>query len=547
MWFHLEIRKGVLMGKKRKFVVVTGGILSGLGKGLFVSSLGKLLQSRGYKVTPLKIDPYVNVDAGTMNPIEHGEVFVLDDGAEVDMDLGTYERFLGMNLNWDSNITTGKIFKKVIEKERRGDYLGKTVQPVPFVTGELKQEYKNLFDNSGSDIVLIEIGGTVGDIENLIFLESVRELSLEEDVMFVHCTLVPVMGVVGEQKTKPTQQNVRLLREIGIIPNMIFCRSAKPIEDAIKTKISLFCNVSTERVISGHDLKNIYEIPLMLDEQCVAEKVLSYLRMEPRRKDLRDWQNFVNNLSNPKNNVNIAIVGKYTGLKDSYVSIIESLKHAAGNLEANVNISFVESTDIEEGKLSVENALKDVHGVLVPGGFGKRGVEGKIACIRYARENDIPFLGLCLGFQCAVIEYARNVSGIANAHSTEFAKDCQEPVIDIMAHQKNIENKGGTMRLGKYEADLLNGSVVFNLYGRNRVSERHRHRFEVNPGYIEKLEGSGLVFSGKSPDKKLMEFLELPEKTFFVATQAHPEFKSRPLLPSPLFYGFVSGVLKKIN
>ena len=532
------------MSNKRKFIVVTGGVLSGLGKGLFVSSLGKLLQSRGYKVAPLKVDPYVNVDAGTMNPIEHGEVFVLDDGSEVDMDLGTYERFLDVKLNKYSNITTGKIYKKVIEKERRGDYLGKTVQLIPFVTGELKNDYKALYDHSEADIVIIEIGGTIGDIENQIFLESVRELSLEEDVMFVHCTLVPVMGVVGEQKTKPTQQNVRMLREIGIMPNMIFCRSEKPLEDSIKKKISLFCNVSEERVISGPDLKNIYEIPLVLDEQCVAEKVLSFLNLEPRRKDLYEWKEFVKKVNNPSKEINIVIVGKYTGLKDSYASVIESLDHAAGNLNAKVNVKFVESSDIEDNKIGVEEALGDVHGILVPGGFGKRGIEGKIKCIKYAREKNLPFLGLCLGFQCAVIEFSRNVAELNGANSTEFVPDSENPVIDIMLAQRGINEKGGTMRLGEYEAVLKDNSIVKNLYKDNIALERHRHRYEVNTNYVELLENKGLVFSGKSKDGQLMEFLEIPNHNFFVATQAHPEFKSRPLKPSPLFFGFVSSCLK---
>jgi len=530
------------MLKKRKFVVVTGGVLSGLGKGLFVSSLGKLLQSRGYKVVPLKIDPYVNVDAGTMNPIEHGEVFVLDDGSEVDMDLGTYERFLDIKLNKDSNITTGKIFKKVIEKERRGDYLGKTVQLIPFVTGELKKEYRDLYDNNSADVVLIEIGGTIGDIENQIFLESVRELSLEEEVMFIHCTLVPVMGVVGEQKTKPTQQNIRLLREIGIIPNMIFCRSEKPIEEEIKNKISLFCNVSEERIISGPDLNNIYEIPLVLDQQCVAEKVLSYLKLEPRRKNLFEWKDFVRKLNNPSKSVNIALIGKYTHLKDSYVSVIESLVHASGNLGCKINMKLVESSDIEKG-IDLKILFNGVDGILVPGGFGKRGIEGKISAIKYARENNIPFLGLCLGFQLAVIEYARHVCLLNKANSSEFAPEVEHKVIDILEDQKNLEDKGGTMRLGVYEADLMEDSLISFLYGSNKAFERHRHRYEVNANYIKNFEDNGMLFSGKSLNNSLMEFLEIPNHRFFIATQAHPEFTSRPLNPNPLFLGFVKSCL----
>ncbi|MCD6478024.1 MAG: CTP synthase (glutamine hydrolyzing) [Candidatus Aenigmarchaeota archaeon] len=526
-----------------KFVVVTGGVLSGLGKGLFISSLGRLLKSRGYKIIPIKIDPYVNVDAGTMNPIEHGEVFVLDDGSEVDMDLGNYERFLDLNLTTESNITTGKIYRKVIEKERKGDYLGKTVQLIPHVTGELKEWYRKLAEKTGADIVLIEIGGTVGDIENQIFLESVRELSMEEDVFFIHCTLVPVLKVVGEQKTKPTQQSVRMLREMGIFPNMIYCRSEKPLLERTKEKISRFCGVPQEYVISGYDVKHIYEIPLVLEEQNVAKNVLKELGLKERSKDMEDWKKFVENLKNPKKKVKIAITGKYTYLHDSYVSILEALEHAGGNLSCNVELKWIETTDIENGKLSVEDALKDVDGILVPGGFGSRGAEGKIECIRYARENNIPFLGLCYGLQLAVVEYARNVCGLKDADSTEINPDTPHPVIDILPEQKKINEKGATMRLGAQPAILKDRTLVRKLYGKEKIVERHRHRYEVNPKYIEILERNGLVFSGVSPNRKLMEFLEIPKHRFFVATQAHPEFTSRPLRPNPMFLGFVKACM----
>jgi CTP synthase len=525
------------MEREVKYVVVTGGVLSGLGKGLFISSLGTLLKSRGFNVTPIKIDPYVNIDAGTMNPIEHGEVFVLDDGSEVDMDLGNYERFLDLKLTTKSNITTGKIYKHVIDKERRGDYLGKTVQPIPHVTDELQNWFKEVARESSADIVLIEIGGTIGDIENLIFLESVRELALEEDVMFVHCAPVLVMGAVGEQKTKPAQQSVRKLREIGIIPDMIFCRSEEDILESIKDKIGMFCGVKKEFVISGPDVKNIYEIPLILEKQGVGDKVLKKLNLEPRVSELDSWKEFADRVSGVDREISVAITGKYTYLKDAYASIIESLCHAGGSVGCKVNLRWVETTNLSEGE--VFELLKGVDGIIVPGGFGSRGVEGKISCVKFARENNVPFLGLCYGLQLAVIEYARNVCNLTDASSTEFDEDAVEAVIDIMPEQKIVQGKGGTMRLGSYPAILRRGSRVFDLYGNERISERHRHRYEVNNNYRAVLENNGLVFSGVSPNNQLMEFLELPNHKFFVATQAHPEFLSRPLKPHPLFLGFV--------
>ncbi len=520
-----------------KYVVVTGGVLSGLGKGLFISSLGTLLKSRGFSVVPIKIDPYVNLDAGTMNPIEHGEVFVLDDGSEVDMDLGNYERFLDLKLTTKSNITTGKIYKHVIDKERRGDYLGKTVQPVPHVTDELQNWFKEVARDSDADIVLIEVGGTVGDIENLIFLESVRELALEEDVMFIHCAPVLVMGAVGEQKTKPAQQSVRTLREIGIIPDMIFCRSEEEILESIKEKIGKFCGVRKEFIISGPDVKNIYEIPLVLEKQGVADKVLKKFGLEFGTSDLDSWKEFAQKVSGVDKEITVAITGKYTYLKDAYASIIESLCHAGGNVGCKVNLRWVETTDLDEE--GVFDLLKGVDGVLVPGGFGGRGAEGKINCVKFARTQNIPFLGLCYGFQLAVIEYARNVCGLKDASSTEFDSDTSEAVIDIMPEQKAIQGKGGTMRLGSYPAILKRDSAVYNLYGSERISERHRHRYEVNNNYRAVLENNGLIFSGVSPNNQLMEFLELTEHRFFVATQGHPEFLSRPLKSHPLFLGFV--------
>ena len=531
------------MKKEVKYIVVTGGVLSGLGKGLFISSLGTLLKSRGYNVVPIKIDPYVNVDAGTMNPTEHGEVFVLDDGSEVDMDLGNYERFLDLKLTTKSNITTGKIFKHVIDKERRGDYLGKTVQPIPHVTGELQSWFKEVARESNADIVLIEIGGTIGDIENLIFLEAVRELSLEETVMFIHCTLVPVIGSVGEQKTKPAQQSVRMLREIGIMPDMIFCRSEEEILDAIKAKIGMFCGVKKEFVISGPNLKNIYEIPLVLERQDVANKVLTYLNLDPKEQDMLSWKEFVKSTSNPEKEISVAITGKYTYLKDSYASIIESLFHAGGKFKCKINLRWIDTTNLDDDEIS--KVLSGVNGILVPGGFGGRGAEGKIKCIKYARKNNIPFLGLCYGFQLAVIEFARDICNLEDASSTEFSEHCKNPIIDIMPEQKNVHGKGGTMRLGSYPAILRRDSKVYSLYASEKVFERHRHRYEVNNNYRAILENNGLIFSGVSPNNQLMEFLELKDHPFFIATQAHPEFLSRPLKPHPLFLGFVKACLEK--
>jgi len=526
-----------------KFIVVTGGVLSGLGKGLFISSLGKLLQSKGYKVVPIKVDPYVNIDAGTMNPIEHGEVFVMDDGSEVDMDLGNYERFMDLKMTSDSNITTGKIYKLVIDKERRGDYLGKTVQPIPHVTGELQNWYRKVAKDSGAEIELIEIGGTVGDIENQIFLESVRELSLEEDVVFIHCTLVPVLNVVGEQKTKPSQQSVTMLRTFGITPDFLYCRSEQPLLENIKKKLSMFCGVGEERIISGFDVKNVYEIPLTLEKQNVAENILKIFGIKEKKKDMRKWKEVVDKMNNPKGKIKIAMTGKYMYLHDSYVSIREALKHAAGNVGYDVEIKWIETTEIEQGKLKACECLKGMDGILVPGGFGSRGAEGKVECIKYAREKNIPFLGLCFGLQLAVVEYARNVCGLKEANSTEVDPKTPYPVIDILPEQKKIENKGATMRLGAYPALLKKNSVVRKLYRKEKISERHRHRYEVNPDYIETLENKGLVFSGVSPDRRLMEFLEIPKHKFFVATQAHPEFTSSLLNPNPVFLGFVKACI----
>ncbi len=527
------------MPKKTKFVVITGGVLSGLGKGIFTSSLGKLLQSSGFRVVPIKIDPYVNVDAGTMNPIEHGEVFVLDDGSEVDMDLGTYERFLGINLRSENNITTGKIYQKVIEKEREGKYLGKTVQIIPHITNEIQSWFKRVAGDYKADIVLIEVGGTVGDIENLVFLEACRQLSFKEDVVFVHCTLVPVISVVGEQKTKPSQQSVQKLREIGIQPDFLYCRSPELLEPKIKAKLSLFCGIPKDNVISGPDLDNIYKAPLILEDQEVTRKVLEKLGLSPKKKDLKEWKTLVKKMKSAKKTVNIAITGKYTELHDSYVSIMESLKSSCGKLGVKLNVKWIETTDIERKKIKAKDSLKGVDGIIVPGGFGPRGTEGKIEFIRYARENRIPFLGLCYGFQLATIEFARNVCNLKKANSTEISPKTPHPVIDLLPEQRKIYKKGGTMRLGGHDVMIKKRTRANKIYGSSEARERFRHRWEFVPDYRERIECKGLVFSGHDKSGEIMQILELPKHPFFMASQFHPEFTTRVLKPNPLFFNFV--------
>lgn len=529
--------------KTPKFIVVTGGVLSGLGKGLFTASLGKLLQSRGFSVIPIKIDPYLNADAGTMNPVEHGEVFVLDDGGEVDMDLGTYERFLDKDLASESNITTGKIYKKVIDKERQGDYLGKTVQLIPHITDELQEWFKRVAKRNDVEIVLIEVGGTVGDIENLIFLEGLRQLSLKEDVAFVHVTLVPQLRSVGEQKTKPSQQSVMKLREIGIQPQFIFARSETPLHKKTIDKLSLFTGVPKDDIIGGHDLANIYELPLHLEEQHVSEKIMDVLGMPKGKRDMTEWRELVSRMNNAKKNVKIAITGKYTALHDSYVSIEQALKHVSAKLGCKVELVWIETTDIEEGEVSTKKALSQVDGIIVPGGFGSRGTEGKIECIKYARENNIPFLGLCLGFQLASIEFARNVAGLDKANSTEISPKTPHPVIDILPEQRKVYKKGGTMRLGGHDVIVKPGSVASKLYESGHVRKRFRHRYEFNPKYINALESKGLVFSGHDKSGKIMQILELPGHKFFFATQFHPELTSKMLSPSPAFYGLIKACI----
>ncbi|HIK00261.1 TPA: CTP synthase [archaeon] len=530
------------MPSKTKYIATTGGVISGLGKGLVSSSIGKILQSYGYDVTMVKIDPYINVDAGTMNPFEHGEVFVLEDGGEVDMDLGNYERFLNIDLTKDHNITTGKVYKAVIDKEREGDYLGKTVQIIPHVTDEIKHEIRKVA--RGHDICVIEVGGTVGDIESMPFLEALRQMRMEEgpeNVVFVHVTLVPVLDVVGEQKTKPTQHSVQRLLESGIQPDFVVARSKKPLEEKARRKISNFCNVPEENVISDPDARISYEVPLILEKEGLGKKIAKKLNLKVGT-DLRKWRYMVNRMLNPKNNVRIAMAGKYTALGDSYVSILEAVKHGALANNAKVEISWIETEDFEKDKSKLE-VLDTVDGLIVPGGFGPRGVEGKILAVGYARTHKIPYLGLCYGMQMATIEFARNVCGMKGAHTTECAPRTKHPVLHILPEKYQIKQMGGTLRLGSWPCKIKKGTLAEKIYKSNLIHERHRHRYEVNPDYIEKIESKGLVFSGKHPERPLMEIAELSNHPFFIGTQYHPEFKSRPEKPSPIYAEFIKACI----
>jgi len=526
-----------------KYIVVTGGVLSGLGKGITASSIGKILQARGFRVSAVKIDPYINYDAGTMGPYQHGEVFVLKDGGEVDLDLGNYERFLDVDLNFDHNITTGKIYRAVIERERKGEYLGKTVQIIPHITDEIKRRIRKVAERSGAEILIVEVGGTVGDIESMPFLEALRQLQREEgreNVMFVHTTLIPIVGVVGEQKTKPTQHSVKELRAIGISPDMIVGRCSEELTEETKRKISLFCDVPYNGVISAPDARSIYEVPLIFEGQKVAEYISSRLNLEHREARWDEWMEYLNSLYNPEREVTIALVGKYVKLKDAYISHIEAFTHVSAALRVRVNIRWVDSEALEKGATSL---LEGVHGVLIPGGFGYRGVEGKIMAARYARENGIPFLGVCLGFQIAVIEFARNVLGYEDANSSEFV-ETEHPVIDLLPEQREIDMLGGTMRLGEEEVVLKEGSMAHTIYGTTRIYERHRHRYEVNPDYIEELESADLIFSGTDTTGRRMEVFELRGHPFYLGSQFHPEYKSRPMRPSPLHLALVKSAVE---
>ena len=531
---------------KTKYIFVTGGVVSGLGKGITAASLGRLLKNRGYKVTAQKFDPYINIDPGTMNPCEHGEVFVTDDGAETDLDLGHYERFIDENLSKNSSITTGRIYSEVIEKERRGDYLGKTVQVIPHITNQIKEKVHK-FDNTDVDIVITEIVGTVGDIESLPFLEAIRQVGIEEndeDVIYIHVTLLPYISGSNELKSKPTQHSVKELQSLGIKPDILVCRADGTIPDGMKEKMALFCNVKKKNIIENTTVSDLYEVPLMLEEQGLAEVVCEKLRLENREPKNENWKKMIDNIKNLENkNVNIAIVGKYIQLEDSYLSVIESLKHGGFANNTKVNIELVDCEKIKPE--TAKEILGKYNGILVPGGFGTRGVEGKIETIKYARENNIPFLGICLGMQMAVIEFARNVAKIDDANSAELDENCKNPVIHIMDTQKDITKKGGTMRLGAYPCKIKSDSLAYKIYGKDIISERHRHRFEYNNDYKDILEKNGLICSGTSPDGSLVEIVEIPEHKFFIAGQFHPEFKSRPDKPAPLFVEFIKAIISK--
>jgi len=545
------------MDHKTKYIFVTGGVLSSLGKGLASAAIGALLESRGLTVTLQKLDPYINVDPGTMNPFQHGEVYVTDDGAETDLDLGHYERFTHARLSRDNNFTTGKIYDSVITKERRGDYLGGTVQVIPHITDEIKRSIKLV---AGSvDVVIVEIGGTVGDIESLPFLEAIRQFRTDvgkENALYIHLTLVPYIDTAGEVKTKPTQHSVKELRSIGIQPDILLCRTKKYLPKEIKAKIALFCNVTVDEVITAKDVECIYEVPLVFLKERLDEKIVEKLNIWTRAPLLNDWEEIVRRLKEPKSSVTIAIVGKYVDLTESYKSLNEALRHGGIPNDCRVDLKFVDSEKIEEN--NCEQMIGDVDGILVPGGFGSRGTEGKICAAKYAREEKIPYFGICLGMQIAVIEFARNVAGMNGAHSQEFDKNTPYPVIYLMTEwyddktgtvqRRDItSDKGGTMRLGAYPCNIKHDTVAYTAYGVSNISERHRHRYEFNNAYMDRLEASGLVVSGTSPDGELVEMVELKDHPWFLGCQFHPEFKSRPMEPHPLFKAFIRASLAYSN
>jgi len=527
-----------------KYIFVTGGVVSGLGKGITASSLGRLLKARGLDVTIQKFDPYINVDPGTMSPYQHGEVFVTDDGAETDLDLGHYERFIDENLNENSNVTTGKVYWSVIRKERKGDYLGGTVQVIPHITNEIKKRIYRAGKSKHTDVVITEIGGTVGDIESLPFLESLRQVSSEigrENVMYIHVTLVPYLSKSGEAKTKPTQHSVKELRSIGIQPDVIVCRSEKELSKDIKDKIGSSCNILGDWVIQNIDVEVLYEVPLMLEKEGLAEIVCKRLNIIAKPPELTEWEEMVYRQKNLKELVRIAIVGKYVELYDAYLSVVESLKHGGIANDSEIDIKWVNSEFLTEDNLNDE--LDDVDGILVPGGFGDRGIEGKILSVKYAREKKVPYFGICLGMQMAVVEFARNIIGYKEAHSFEFDEMTSYPVIDLMPEQRDIDEMGGTMRLGLYPCKVLPNSKVGEAYGQDLIYERHRHRYELNNEYRDKLEECGLKICGISPNEKLVEMVEIEDHPWFVGVQFHPEFKSRPNRPHPLFKDFIKAAL----
>lgn len=541
--------EGTVSVMATKYIFVTGGVVSSLGKGITAASLGRLLKSRGFKVTVQKFDPYINIDPGTMSPYQHGEVFVTDDGAETDLDLGHYERFIDINLSKSSNVTTGKIYQSVITKERRGDYLGGTVQVIPHITNEIKNRVFRVGNNSNADFVITEIGGTVGDIESLPFLEAIRQVKKDvgkNDVLYIHVTLVPYIGGAGELKTKPTQHSVKELRSIGITPDILVCRSERPMSEDMIAKLAMFCDVDKEAVIQNLTTKSIYQVPMLLEKQHLDEIVLKKLDMPDRPKDMAAWHDMVARILKPyERKVTIAVVGKYVELQDAYISITESLKHAAVQNETEIDIRWINAEKIEDDTADFTEIFKGVDGILVPGGFGDRGIEGKIASVQYAREHKIPFFGICLGMQCAVIEFARHCCGIAGADSSEFRSDVPA-VIDLMPDQVDVEEKGGTMRLGLYPCKVYPGTLTEKAYGEALIYERHRHRYEFNNEYREQLTEAGLVLGGTSPDGRLVEIVELPETEhpWFLGCQFHPEFKSRPTHAHPLFRDFIAAALK---
>lgn len=538
------------MTTNTKYIFVTGGVVSSLGKGITAASLGRLLKSRGYRVTIQKFDPYINIDPGTMSPYQHGEVFVTDDGAETDLDLGHYERFIDINLSKNSNTTTGKIYQSVINKERRGDYLGGTVQVIPHITNEIKERVFRVGQQDNADFVITEIGGTVGDIESLPFLEAIRQVKKDvgkNDVLYIHVTLVPYISAAGELKTKPTQHSVKELRSIGISPDIIVCRSEKPISKEMREKMAMFCDVDPEAVIQNLTARSIYEVPMLMEEQGLDTIVLRKLEMEDKPKDMQGWHDMVVRiLKKYDKKVTIAVVGKYVALQDAYISITESLRHAAVANEAELDIHWVNAEEIEADDTDMAKVMAGVDGILVPGGFGNRGIEGKIKAIQYAREHKIPFFGICLGMQCAVIEFARHVCGMADANSSEFNPNSTHPVIDLMPEQIDVEDLGGTMRLGLYPCKVYPDTLTSKAYNAELIYERHRHRYEFNNAFREKIVGKGLVLGGTLPNGRLVEIVELPESEhpWFLGAQFHPEFKSRPTNPHPLFREFVGAAVK---
>lgn len=528
-----------------KYVFVTGGVVSGLGKGITAASLGRLLKARGYHVTMQKFDPYINMDPGTMNPIQHGEVFVTDDGTETDLDLGHYERFINESLDYNSNVTTGKIYWSVLNKERHGDYGGGTVQVIPHITNEIKDRFYKAKTKDEETISIIEIGGTVGDIESQPFLEAIRQFQAEigrENAIIIHVTLIPYLKASGEMKTKPTQMSVKNLQSMGLWPDILVCRSDYPIDDGMRSKMALFCNVKKEHVLQNLDAKSLYEVPLMMEEENLAGAVCECLKIPCPTPDLAKWKQMVEDFHHPKESVHIALVGKYVALHDAYLSVVEALQHGGIANKAEVLIRWIDSEELTPENM--DEYLHDVDGILVPGGFGLRGIEGKILAITYARTKGIPFLGLCLGMQLALIEFARNVLMYKDAASIEFAPDTTHPVITLLPDQKGVTDLGGTLRLGSYPCVLQEKTKAFALYGRQEITERHRHRYEVNNEYREAFTDAGMLLSGISPDGRIVEMIELKEHPFFIATQAHPEFKSRPDAPHPLFRGFVEAALK---